>query len=213
MRHAAIRRTAAAALLISLLAGPAALGQDTSEDGSPPLEDRGYALEDVVLGSDDAPLTMIEYYSPTCPHCGAFHVNTFPQVKSEYIDTGKVRYIAREVYFDQVGLLAGRVARCGGPGPYYDLVDVILGSQEQWGRDSDPATALVETVLKTGFPTARLKECVLDREYGIRLVDDAMANAEIDEIQSTPTFLIGNEVVNGAVGFERIAEVIEGELP
>ena len=213
-------RTAVAAAAIAILPILQAAAQEdggaNTESGASegaPLEERGYALGDIVLGSDDAPVTVIEYYSPTCPHCGSFHVNTYPRLKSEYIDTGKVRFIAREVYFDQVGLLAGRIARCGGPEPYYALVDVILGSQSQWGRDSDPVDALVQTILKTGFPTARLRECLLDREYGIHLVNTAKALAEDDKIQSTPTFLVGDETVNGAVPFETIAEIIEGELP
>lgn len=178
-----------------------------------PLEDRGYALEDVVLGSDDAPVTVVEYYSPTCPHCGSFHENAFPQLKSEYIDTGKVRFIAREVYFDQVGLLAGRIARCGGSEPYYKLFDVILGSLDEWGRDSNPAQALLDTVVKAGFPTARLQTCLDDREYAIHLVDRAKMHGDADEIESTPTFIIGDQTVRGAVPFEEIAAVIEEALP
>ena len=210
-------RHLAAATIVGVLAvnaASSAISQDsgTGDSDSAPLEERGYALGDIILGSKDAPVTVIEYYSPTCPHCATFHENAFPQLKSEYIDTGKVRFIFRAVYFDQVGLLAGRVARCGGPGPYHDLVDVILGSMHEWGRDSDPAKAMVQLVLRTGFPTARLRECLLDREYGIRLVDIAMANMDSDEIQSTPTFIIGTEIVRGAVPFEEIAAVIEDAM-
>ena len=140
-------------------------------------------------------------------------MNTFPQVKSDYIDTGKVRFIAREVYFDQVGLLAGRIARCSGPKPYYALVDVILGSMQEWGRSADPVNALVQTVLKTGFPAARLRECLLDREYGIYLVNWSKGHSDAHEIQSTPTFIIGDQTVQVAVPFEKFAEVVEAELP
>ena len=71
-------------------------------------------LGDIVLGDDNAPVTVIEYASFTCPHCASFHINTWPRFKAEYIDTGKVRFILREVYFDRYGLWASMVARCGG---------------------------------------------------------------------------------------------------
>ncbi len=210
MITSALRSLAAVAVaaVIALPPGSPASGQESA-----PLEDRGYVLDDVVLGSDNAPVTVFEYYSPTCPHCASFHTNTFPQLKSEYIDTGKVRFIAREVYFDQVGLLAGRIARCGGEDQYYRLVDAILGSMDAWGRNRDAANALVETILKAGFPASRLRTCLEDREYAIYLVDQAKTYIEANEIQSTPTFIIGDETVQGAVPFEEIAEVIEAALP
>ena len=74
------------------------------------------AIEDMVLGDANAPITMIEYASYTCPHCGSFHQNTYPQLKADYIDTGKVKFIFREVYFDRFGLWASMIARCGGQG-------------------------------------------------------------------------------------------------
>ena len=76
--------------------------------------DKSLVVE-MALGAEDAPVTVIEYASFTCPHCRNFHQNTFKQVKENYVDTGKVRFIYREVYFDRFGLWAGMVARCGGP--------------------------------------------------------------------------------------------------
>mgnify|MGYP001056890612 CR=1 FL=1 len=75
-------------------------------------EGEAVMIEDMVLGSPDAPVEVIEYASFTCPHCGTFHLNVLPQLKADYIDTGRVRMIYREVYFDRFGLWAGLVARC-----------------------------------------------------------------------------------------------------
>ena len=208
------RPALAIALAIALLTGPA-LGQDSGQTDAelPPLAERGYALGDIILGDPDAPVTLFEYYSPTCSHCGNFHRDTFPQVKSEYIDTGQIRFVAREVYFDQVGVLAGRIARCAGPDSYYPLIDLVLNTQESWSRDSEPANALVDTVLRAGFPTSRLRDCLADREYGIHLVDESLAITEAEGIRSTPTFIIEGRTVNGAVPFAEIAEAIEAALP
>src|SRR6476620_307701 len=70
------------------------------------------ALGDRVLGRTDAPVTIVEYASATCPHCAAFHKDVFPQLKSEFIDTGKVRFIFREFPFDDLALAAFMLARC-----------------------------------------------------------------------------------------------------
>ena len=208
----------AAASAIAFAIVPPASSQNAN-DATPaqpqslPLQERGYALHDVPLGSADAPVTVLEYYSPTCPHCGSFHENTFPQLKSEYIDTGKIRFIAREVYFDRVGLLAGQIARCYGTDLYYRLFDLILSSMHIWSRDTDPAQALRQTVLKDGVPAARLQQCLNDHEYRIYLVDRQRTQTDTHKIESTPTFIIGNQTVRGAVPFDEIASVIEKVLP
>lgn len=182
------------------------------EDETPPLEDRGYALDDVTLGDADAPLTVYEYVSFTCGHCATFHANTYPQFKEQYIDTGKVNYVVRDVYFDQIGLLAGRLVRCGGDAGYYLLADAVLKSQSEWIRDDNPAVALYEVALKLGFPATRLRSCVEDREFAEHLVESFKVNIERDEVESTPTFLIGDERVVGAKSFEEFAETLDEAL-
>ncbi len=91
-------------------------------------------MGDVVLGDDAAPVTVIEYASFTCGHCAAFHVDTWPQFRAEYIDTGKVRFILREVYFDRFGLWASMTARCGGAAAFYPMADQFLKKQHVWAR-------------------------------------------------------------------------------
>ena len=89
-------------------------------------------MGDVVLGDEAAPVTVIEYASFTCPHCASFHINTWPQFKAAYIDTGKVRFILREVYFDRYGLWASMVARCGGTDGFYPMADQLMKKQSVW---------------------------------------------------------------------------------
>ena len=91
-------------------------------------------MGDVVMGNEDATVTVIEYASFTCPHCASFHRDTWPQFKEAYIDTGKVRFIMREVYFDRFGLWASMTARCGGADAFYPLADVFLKKQHEWAR-------------------------------------------------------------------------------
>lgn len=199
-----------------LAAQPSKASDEASEEEASQtetsLEDRGYALGDVMLGDGGAPLTVYEYVSFTCSHCASFHANSYPSFKEQYIDTGRVNFVIRDVYFDQYSLLAGRIARCGGESGYYLLADAILESQSEWTRAEDPGVALYEVALKEGVPPTRLRSCLEDREYAERLVETFKTNVERDEVESTPTFLIGDQRVVGAKPFEEFAEALEAEL-
>src|ERR1700730_5997622 len=95
------------------------------------LEAKG-PLDDIPLGSENAPVTIIEYASMTCPHCAAFSVQTFPKLKEKYIDTGKVKYIMREYPLDGLAAAAFMLARCGGPDKYYPLIETLFAQQQKW---------------------------------------------------------------------------------
>ena len=215
MRGAILRGLAIAMLAAFALAGGTSAqvrGKLPAIDLSKPLDERGYVLGDIVLGDEDAPVTIIEYASLTCPHCASFHNNTFPQVKKKYIETGKVRFILREIYFDGEGLLAARFARCAGEAGYYPLVDRYFSTQKTWSNASDIPRALYQTAVRAGVPTARLKICIQDREFAVSLTETFKTVSDRDSITSTPTFLINGERVEGAVGYREISEVIEKAL-
>ncbi len=88
-------------------------------------------LPDQVLGEASAPITIIEYASLTCPHCAAFQKETFPALKERYIDTGKVRYIFREFPLDNYATAGFMLARCGGDGKYYPIIDAFFAKQNE----------------------------------------------------------------------------------
>lgn len=89
-------------------------------------------IVDMVEGNPDSPVEIIEYASFTCPHCAAFHAGPYKQLKADYIDTGKIRFVYREVYFDRFGLWASLVARCGGQEKFFGMTDLIYAGQAQW---------------------------------------------------------------------------------
>ena len=90
------------------------------------------AIPDMVMGAADAPVEIIEYASFTCPHCANFHANIYPLLKADYIDTGKVRFVYREVYFDRFGLWASMIARCGGEMRFFGMAELIYEKQREW---------------------------------------------------------------------------------
>ena len=153
-------------------------------------------IPEMVMGSADAPVEIIEYASFTCPHCANFHANTYPLLKADYIDTGKVRFVYREVYFDRFGLWASMIARCGGEMRFFGMAELIYEKQKEWGASGDPVVIVEELrkLAKTaGLTDEMLDECMNDAEQAKALVAWYQANAERDDINSTPSFMIDGE--------------------
>ncbi len=170
---------------------------------------------EMALGAEDAPLTIIEYASFTCPHCKNFHQGAYQQIKSDYIDTGKVRFIYREVYFDRFGLWAGMVARCGGPERYFGITDMIYDQQAEWTAGGDPASIAenLRTIGRTaGLTTEELDACLTDADKAQAMIAEFEKNSEADGIRSTPAFVIDGELITGNQSFESFAEIIDGKL-
>lgn len=153
-------------------------------------------VPDIPLGSPDAKVTMIEYGSFTCPHCADFHNEVFGQLKKDYIDTGKVRFIFREVYFDKFGLWAGMVAQCGGALKYYGIVDMIYTEQRDWFGDGKAQTIsdnLRKIGLRAGLTKEQLDACMNDQAHAQAMVATYQKHATDDSIDATPSFVINGQ--------------------
>ncbi|MEL6522070.1 MAG: DsbA family protein [Pseudomonadota bacterium] len=170
---------------------------------------------EMTMGDPEAPVEVIEYASYTCPHCASFHKNAFKQVKTEFIDTGKVHFIYREVYFDRPGLWASLVARCGGPVRFFGINDLLYEQQRSW-TGGDPQT-IVENLRKigrtAGLDDAMLDSCMQDADMAQALYAKYQENVERDAIRSTPSFLINGTLVSGDQSFSQMSSLIEAELP
>lgn len=174
-------------------AAPAA----TSEAQVPVPTAEPKIVEDLFLGEESAPLTIYEYASFTCPHCAAFHKDNFPKLKAEYIDTGKVRFATREVYFDQVGLWAGILARCDDT-KYYPVSGMLMDEQSEWlgAQNGEALVANLRKIgAKAGMTAEQMDACWADTGKVENLVHTFQVNAEADKIKATPTFMIGGEQV------------------
>lgn len=200
-----LTRLAAAAALAVSLAVPAAMAQEAATQGT---------LPDIVLGKSDAPLTVIEYASFTCGHCANFHKDVFPTLKAEYIDTGKVRFIQRDIYFDQPGLWAGVLARCGGDDKFYPVAGMLLDQQDEWlsGNTGEELAANLRKIgLKAGMTEDQMNACWDDTAKAEKLIATFQKNAAADEIEATPTFIIGEQTVENQP-WEGLKAVIDAEL-
>lgn len=167
--------------------------QALAEDAAPAAADTLPEIKEMFLGSADAAVTVIEYGSYTCPHCAAFHTEVFPLLKAEYIDTGKVKFVFREVYFDRLGLWAGLLARCDGGLRYFGVADLLFTNQMDWVRKESPqeiVEAMYALGRQTGMTNEQMETCIQDQPTAEALVADFQKNAEADEVDSTPTFII-----------------------
>ena len=171
-------------------------------------------VEEMTLGEADAPVTVIEYASFTCPHCRRFHEGPFKQLKADYIDTGKVQFVYREVYFDRYGLWAGMVASCGGPVRYFGLVDLIYERQAEWTASNDPAQ-IAENLRGlgriAGLTNEQLDACLTDGEKAQAMVALWQQRAEADDINSTPSFLIDG-VKYGNMNYADFSRILDEKL-
>ncbi len=155
-------------------------------------------LPENVMGKDDAPYTIIEYSSMTCPHCAHFHNTVLPELKKKYIDTGKARYIIREFPLDNVAAAAALLARCVDKPKYFDFVNLLYGNQDEWAFKNNPIPALQKFSKQVGFTEQRFNECLKDEKVlkYIELVRDR-ANTKFD-VHATPTFFVNGHKLQGA---------------
>ncbi len=164
---------------------------------------------DYVLGSDDAPVTMIEYASFTCPHCAAFHQDTLPQLKTDYIDTGIVRLAFRHFPLNGLDLQAGMMATCMGDDVYLRTVDVLFANQQEWAGSNDQLGALSRIGRMAGLSEDAFNECVNDQDLAQQIVARREEAISTYNVQSTPTFVVNGEVLAGNRPYEFWAETID----
>lgn len=165
-------------------------------------------LPDKVFGAADAPVTVIEYASLTCHHCMNFHINTWPAFKAKYVDTGKVRFIAREFPLDPLSAAGFMLARCGDEAKWYPIVDMLYKTQEGWAHAQKPLDALTQTMKQAGF-TQELVEACLRREdlfQGVRQVQER--GSKEFGVNSTPTFFINGEKKVGALTIDEFDKIL-----
>jgi protein-disulfide isomerase len=186
-----------------------ALAQETTTATS-----TGEGPGDFSLGSPDAKVKIVEYASFTCPHCAHFHETVFGQLKKDYIDTGKVHFTLREVYFDRYGLWAALIARCGGEMKYFGVHDMLFAKQTEWAASEDPAQVVenLKTIGRAaGLEDAAMDACLNDTANAEALIKQFQTNFEADGVEGTPTiFVNGTKYSNMA--YADMKAILDAEL-
>jgi protein-disulfide isomerase len=166
-----------------------------------------------VLGAPDAPVTIIEYSSLTCPHCAHFHNTTLGPLKERYIEPGKVKLILRDFPLDQVALKAAVIAHCAGEQRYPQFVGVMYANQERWARAADPVQALVQLAMTGGLAREQIEACLASQEMADAVLAMRLEGQNTYDISSTPTFIIDGKSYPGARSIEELAEILDPLLP
>ena len=150
------------------------------------------SILEMTLGAEDAPIQMTEYASFTCPHCRTFHKDVFQKLKADYIDTDKLHFTYREIYFDRYGLWGSIVARCSGADKFFAISDLLYTKQAEWtnGTPAKIAENLRRIGITAGLSQKDVQSCFTDGEKAQNLVAWYEANQAEDEISSTPSFII-----------------------
>lgn len=197
-----------ALMAAGFLAAVAPFGALAQESSAP------VRITDFGLGPEDAKVKLIEYASFTCPHCADFHANVFKPLKADYIDTGKIRFEHREVYFDRYGLWAAMMARCGGAPRYFGIADILYSTQRDWAA-SDDAVVVVENLRKigrtAGMDDATLDACLKDGAMAEALVAHFETNFKADGIEGTPTLII-NGTKHSNMSYPDLKAILDAEL-
>jgi protein-disulfide isomerase len=171
-------------------------------------------LPDMTIGSDKAPVTVIEYASMTCPHCAHFNEATFPEIKKRYIDTGKVRYIFREFPLDSLAAAAFMLARCTADKDstkYFAMVDTLFRQQRTWAVEK-PLGPLLAIAKQAGFTQQTFDGCLANQAVldGIESMRQRAVSAF--KVQSTPTFFINGTAYPGAIEIDEFAKLIDAQV-
>ncbi|SFG83174.1 Thioredoxin [Palleronia marisminoris] len=182
------------------------------ESSATEAEGEAVEVQEMTLGNPDAEIQVIEYASFTCPHCANFAETVYPELKENYIDTGKIEFVHREVYFDRYGLWAGMVARCDSD-KYFGLSDLIYERQRDWaqGEPAEIAENLKRLGKTAGLSDEQLETCLADGAKAEALYATFQQNAEADDVTSTPTFIIDGEKYSN-MGYDEFSSILDEKL-
>jgi protein-disulfide isomerase len=195
-------------LLLVLLVPVAARAQSPA----PPAASLSAALaltpDDRILGNKDAPITIIEYASLTCPHCAHFAAEVLPKIKEKWIDTGKARLILRDDPLAEPALRAAMIARCAPPQQFYPFVEMLFENQGKWVMSSDYLAALKRLALLDGITPKRVDDCLADKTLEDKIVGSRLSATQQLNVNATPTFFIDGNKFDGDPSFEAVDELL-----
>jgi protein-disulfide isomerase len=172
------------------------------------------SLPDMALGPANASVTITEYASMTCPHCATFAKDVFPKIKSEYVDTGKVRYVFREFPLDIKAAAGSMLARCiakEDSGKYFAVIDLLFKQQNDWAS-KNTAETLGRIGKQAGLSQQAVEDCLKDQALLDKIAADQKYASEVLKVDSTPTFFINGDKIKGETSFEEFDKRIKSLL-
>jgi protein-disulfide isomerase len=172
----------------------------------------GLALtkDDRILGNPEAPITIVEYASLTCPHCAHFENDVLPELKKRWIDSGKAKLVFRDFPLDEPALRAAMIARCAPPDRFYAYIDIFFAAQEKWVMARDYREALARLVKLGGMGKDEFDNCLKNSTLENKIVEGRLIASKELDVNSTPTFFINGTKFSGAPTVEEFDKVLSG---
>jgi protein-disulfide isomerase len=168
--------------------------------------------DDMVMGLATAPVTIIEYASLTCPHCAAFATAALPDIKTQYVDKGLVKFVYRDFPLDRMALQASKLARCSGPERYFAFIDVLFRQQATWTRGND-ANQIMDNLRRLarlgGMSDTAVDACLRDTAIENAILEQRMKGERDDKVSSTPTIIINGRKYAGDLNFAEIEKTLK----
>jgi len=169
----------------------------------------GVVYREFIQGNPKAKVTVIEYASLTCGHCKQFHDTTYPDLKKNYIDTGKIRFVYRDYPLDGLAMGGAVLARCAPGDKGKVLIDLMFKNQGDWVRAQNPLEPLRGYAQLAGMSAADVDACLKNEAImtKIREVQDVASNTY--KVQATPTLFVNEEKLEGAVPYDQLSKAID----
>ena len=170
-------------------------------------------LPEIVYGNPDAPVTIVEYASLTCPHCANFHTQMMPLLKERLLDTGKAKLVFKDFPLDQLALRAAVMVRCNTGPRSRAMLDVLFNTQASWGNSSDPVGSLLNIGRAAGMSDDDLEACFNNQEVIDGVIKQRLEGEQEYQVNSTPSFVIGGTLYRGGMSIEQFEQVVESLQP
>jgi protein-disulfide isomerase len=190
---------------------PWAQAQDATDAASKMLA-AASPLGDRALGRADAPVVMVEYASATCPHCAEFHEKVLPLIKTEYIDTGKVRFIFREFPLDNLAMGAFMLARCVPDGKYFATIDTMFRRQQTWSKTGNPADELFRIMQLSGMDKPAFEACLKREDLSKAIFESSKKAAKDFGIKGTPAIFVNGQMIDGHKEMTEVKAAIDAAI-
>tara|TARA_E500000178_G_scaffold97519_2_gene96555 strand:+ start:54 stop:677 length:624 start_codon:yes stop_codon:yes gene_type:complete len=170
---------------------------------------------ELVLGNPDASVTVVDYSSLTCPACAKFHNDTLPRIKQEYVDTGKIKFVFKDMPLDSPAAAAAMLARCAGRDARMGLLDLLFAEQTRWRKGAtgeeflNNLTGLLEGA---GLSKSEAEACMADEKLFKTVLDEREQGVTIDKVEATPTIFVNGEKHTGALSYDELKKLIDAQL-
>ena len=199
---------------VAILAAATAMpvfAQDQKQVQDQPQAKDQTPLPEISMGKADAPVTIVEYSSLSCPHCAAFHKDVLPKLKSEYIDTGKVRYVVKEFPLNTPALAGAVVARCLNSSRYIPFIDLLFSKQDDWAFKNDALAPLAQFARQAGMTEEQFNKCIDNEDLQTKILAIRDQGSKLG-VNATPSFFVNGQLLKGVATIKSLSEAMKPYL-